>query len=304
MELKFRIKRHPRSGNKPAYQPTQWYNGPGVERKSGAEIMDIFNREMPGVLSSATVGNHGDQARVDAFKDALGKIKNEYPYKGIVENYPYTTPLQPVAKEPISVEVLEEDTLKAAQSLVNQGEKPLVLDMANAFRPGGGSKRGARAQEEELCRRSNLYTALLALSEGKKRFIEEKGAAYIPGVTVFKKGAGDHYAEMVPFFIDVLASAALDLNHERVGPGYEERTKDIIRSQLRVAVHHNHNTLLLSAFGCGAFKNNPNDVARFYKEVFTEEEFSGWFRAVYFAITPGENCETFKRVFPRDTILY
>lgn len=295
---KNRNKRQCRSENNPAYQPTQ-----RVQKKFGSEIMSLFNVKWPDIARSAAVGRHGDQLRVDTFKDTLQQIATRYPYKGTVENYPYTTPLQPLAKAPIAIEVLEADTLKAAKDLVHHGLKPLVLDMANAFRPGGAPERGARAQEEELCRRSNLYPSLLALSGGNARFIAEKGAVYIPGVTVFKKGADGGYAEVAPFSIDVLASAALDLNHERVGPGYAERMKDIMRSQLRVAADHNHDTLLLSAFGCGAFKNDPKDVAKFYKDVLTENEFSGRFRKVYFGITVGQNHETFKKVFPKGTVL-
>ncbi|OJU72697.1 MAG: TIGR02452 family protein [Alphaproteobacteria bacterium 40-19] len=206
---KNRNKRHRRSGKNQSYQPTQ-----RVQKKFGSEIMSLFNVKWPDIARSAAVGRHGDQLRVDTFKDTLQQVAARYPYKGTAENYTYTTPLQPLAKAPIAIEVLEVDTLKAAQDLVNQGLKPLVLDMANAFRPGGAPEAGARAQEEELCRRSNLYPSLLALSEGNTRFIAEKGAVYIPGVTVFKKGAGDHYAEMVPFSIDVLASAAPDLRHK------------------------------------------------------------------------------------------
>ncbi|OJU72698.1 MAG: TIGR02452 family protein [Alphaproteobacteria bacterium 40-19] len=84
---------------------------------------------------------------------------------------------------------------------------------------------------------------------------------------------------------------------------YDAQLKEAMRSQFRVAADHNHDTLLLGAFGCGVFQNDPNDVAKFYKDVLTENEFSGRFRKVYFGITPGQNYETFKRVFPKGTVL-
>lgn len=80
---------------------------------------------------------------------------------------------------------------------------------------------------------------------------------------------------------------------------YEKSVKRIMRAQFRIADRHKHDTLLLAAFGCGVFKNDPGDVARFYKDVLQEKEFCGRFKKIIFGITSQENCEVFKRVFSK-----
>jgi len=47
--------------------------------------------------------------------------------------------------------------------------------------------------------------------------------------------------------------------------------------------------LVLSAFGRGAFANPPNHVAELFKEVFSENEFLGFFRHIVFAIYEDSN---------------
>lgn len=70
---------------------------------------------------------------------------------------------------------------------------------------------------------------------------------------------------------------------------------------------HGHDSLELSAFGCGAFRNPPKHVAELFKAVFNEPEFKNRFRQVTFAIIDDHNAgkahnnasnfEPFKRVF-------
>lgn len=60
---------------------------------------------------------------------------------------------------------------------------------------------------------------------------------------------------------------------------------------LRVAHLHGHSTLILGAFGCGAYGNPPRQIAGLFRDVFAEEEFTGVFKRIVFAIidTPGSN---------------
>ena len=42
----------------------------------------------------------------------------------------------------------------------NAAKKILVLNLANPVHPGGGVRKGSRAQEEDLCRKSSLLLSL------------------------------------------------------------------------------------------------------------------------------------------------
>ena len=59
--------------------------------------------------------------------------------------------------------------------------------------------------------------------------------------------------------------------------------------------------LVLGAYGCGVFRNNPEDVARFWQELLVEEHWGGLFERVVFSILerPGKdgNITPFRRRF-------
>ena len=67
-------------------------------------------------------------------------------------------------------------------------------------------------------------------------------------------------------------------------------TKDKIRTILRIAHFHGHDAVVLSALGCGAFRNPPADVAAAFDEVLREDEFAGAFKKVLFAILDDQNA--------------
>lgn len=211
--------------------------------------------------------------------------------------------------------VTSSDTLDEARKWVTAKHNVAVLDMANQDSVGGDPQDGAPAQEEQMCYRSNLYEALETIAGGRGfrprgvSFIPEFGAWHINNVLVFKENEEKAYALMEhPFYVAVIASAAYkvpphtrpNISFANIQNGdYEKWTKDKIRAQLACAILGNHNVIVLGAFGCGAFKNKPEDVARFYKEVLEEPAFKNAFQAVVFAIYEpggalGRNYHIFK----------
>ena len=69
------------------------------------------------------------------------------------------------------------------------------------------------------------------------------------------------------------------------------------RNILNVAIKNEDDYLILGAFGCGAFRNNPEIVAKAYKDVL--QDYMYCFKVIDFAIIDGKysnNYEIFKRI--------
>jgi uncharacterized protein (TIGR02452 family) len=152
--------------------------------------------------------------------------------------------------------------------------------MASYKHPGGGVIRGAMAQEEELSRRSNLmldlttYDYPLRLNE----FI------YSKDVTFYKDG---NYQLLDSFDCDIITIAAINLNGLPMPKNYES----IMRSKIRTMIVEAHNNgcknLVLSAFGCGVFSNDPYIVAAYFKDELMH--LGAYFDNVVFAIINDRN---------------
>ena len=184
------------------------------------------------------------------------------------------------------VVVANETTLGAARRLCDAGLRPLSLNFANGVQPGGGVLWGARAQEEVLCRSS----ALLPTLDGDPMYdAHRRGPAYessdwlilSPDVPVFRRDDGLSFAEpWSTSFVTCAAPYAPKIGQPRSGDLLARR----IRRLLRVAHAYGFNTLVLGAWGCGAFSNDPTRTARDFRAAL-ETEFAGAFSEVVFAIT-------------------
>ena len=211
----------------------------------------------------------------------------------------------PVASESV-VDVVNEDCIEAAHGLVRHGFNPVMLNMASRRCPGGGVLNGARAQEETLFRRSNLCVSLyqfdeylaglLGIPHGNGHYPMGYNAAGIHSgrMMFFRKGVSEDYALMdEPFECAVVSAAAIshpDLTTEgRLADWAAKATAEKIRNVLRIGLHHGHDSILLGAWGCGAFRNPPDHVAELFKNVIGEKEFSGKYRLIRFAIIEDHN---------------
>jgi uncharacterized protein (TIGR02452 family) len=194
------------------------------------------------------------------------------------------------------LEVLPKDCLVAARELVNAGHSVCLLNMANQHIPGGGYATGAGAQEEDLCRRTDLLKSLPGKYPDKDNGFGEFTVLRSTQVTVFREGQAEGYAFCKPFQLNVVSSAAYNLSHEKKrtykdpkNDDYAEGMKRKIRGQLRAAEEMGDRCLVLSAFGCGAFHNDAAKVAQFYLEVLHEKEFEGVFDIIQFAVIPNSS---------------
>ena len=207
--------------------------------------------------------------------------------------------------------VEKNDCLMAAQRLVQEGYNPALLNFASAGRPGGDVETGARAQEETICRRSTLTRSIYTFDASfasKYGYNHSPGnnyplgnldfsAIYSPAVTVFKEGLECTLMEN-PYQVAVITCAALNLNGRydlKLTPDghLPQRAKEItankVRTIFRIALMHGHDSLVLGAFGCGAFKNPPAEIAKLFHEVMEEPEFKNKYRLITFSIIDDHN---------------
>lgn len=214
------------------------------------------------------------------------------------------------------VSVHNADFLEIARAIATPECVPAVLNMAGRRNPGGGVHDGAGAQEENLFRRSNAFCSLYqfvdyASDYGVPRnagasypIPRESGSIYSPGVTVFRSAESTGYALLLhPYRVNVVTVPAI---HEpalverqgqlRLTDGMARATLLKIRAIFRVAARHEQPDVVLSAFGCGAFRNPPQHMAELFREVLAEPEFAGVFRRVAFAIIDDHNA--FHRASP------
>lgn len=212
---------------------------------------------------------------------------------------------------PTAFEVTGESSTVAARRLATEGSRAAsvaVLNFASARNPGGGYVRGAKAQEEALCRASALYETLLEAPEYYAVHRAERSTFYTdrvihsPGVPVFRDDRGALLE--VPFLAGFLTSPAP--NAGTIRRQEPERAAEIPGALLRrgervleVAALHGYRRLVLGAWGCGVFRNDPGQVAEAFRALLTGR-FADTFERVVFGILdrdPGPRA-AFARAFP------
>ena len=169
------------------------------------------------------------------------------------------------------VTVSGDDSFLAARKLADQipAENVLVLNFANSVSQGGGVRLGARAQEEDLCRTSTLYHSLISeeaypfYSYNRKKHLNEKGsdtAVYSPNVYIIKD---EKYQDIAPVKASVVTMAApINTHNVNAIKILDQR----IYKLFCLAEKLNHKNLVLGAWGCGAFGNEPEDVAELFRD--------------------------------------
>ena len=170
--------------------------------------------------------------------------------------------------------------------LVKSGLEPLALNFANGIHPGGGFLVGAKAQEEELCRSSALYQTIIDdqmyLAHRKRsRSDSTDWAIYSPDVPVFRTDDGTELEQpWLLSFITCAAPYAPAIGKQEAADLLQKR----IHRVLDIAQAYRHSSLVLGAWGCGAFANDPHRTAKNFRQAL-ENDFGGSFSDIIFAIT-------------------
>jgi uncharacterized protein (TIGR02452 family) len=200
-----------------------------------------------------------------------------------------------------TVQVANETTLQAARRLTDLGVRPLALNFANGIHPGGGFLNGARAQEEVLCRSSGLFLTLVGdpMYEAHRKRLRPDStdwAILSPDVPVFRNDDGTELPRpWLLSFITCAAPVAAALGQPESGILLRRR----IHRTLDIARSYEYDALVLGAWGCGAFGNDPHRTARDFKHALTHD-FAGLFSDIVFAITDWSPDRRFLGPF-RDT---
>ena len=187
-------------------------------------------------------------------------------------------------------------------------ESIAALNFASAKNPGGGFTNGAIAQEEALCYASGLYNTQLKHMDYYRHNRECGTTLYTDYAiyshdVVFFRDADNRLLEE-PVTCSVLTLPAVNRGHLRNKE--HNRADEIMKNRMRLSLvlfaSNQAKHIILGAYGCGVFKNNPSDVARWWKELLNEEGYSAHFTKITFAVMDkpgGHNIRAFeKRVFP------
>jgi uncharacterized protein (TIGR02452 family) len=179
----------------------------------------------------------------------------------------------PLARSaPPSIDVRAEKAGSAACRLIQEEgiSDVVLLNFASAKNPGGGFLGGAKAQEEDLVRCSALYGCLAMAPDYYRAnrmhpsFLYTDHMIHSPAVPFFR----DEHMELLarPFVASVITASAPNAGEVlRRDPQAGPAIRAVLRSRalrvLKVAAQHGHQALVLGAWGCGVFRNDPHVCA-------------------------------------------
>lgn len=277
-------------------------------KRNGVEVMNARTKNVSIAKETIEIcknGNYispnGNTVDIKADLD-LAKQFSIYYTDGVPSQaFNVTGPTAPV------IEVTNETTTAAVQRLQALGKHNVVaLNFASARNQGGGFLSGALAQEEDLCRKSGLYSCL----KTKPLFYNANimcddcyytnGIIYSPNVPFFR----DEYDLFLetPYKFSIITAPAPNLNGMKDGPKDGEKYSKTLATRickiLDIAAMNGHKTIVLGAWGCGAFGNPPTLIANMFRAgLMVTPAFEHVCFAVYDIREPPTVYETFKETF-------
>ncbi|MGW0846221.1 TIGR02452 family protein [Streptomyces sp. NPDC002787] len=209
------------------------------------------------------------------------------------------------------IEVTGESSLEAAHRLTatDTAAPVAVLNFSSARNPGGGYLNGAQAQEEALCRASALYACVREARAFYDHHRAHRDPFYTdrvihsPGVPVFRDDRGTLLD--TPYAVGFLTSAAP--NASVVRRTVPERAPELPRALavrtervLETAAANGYRRLVLGAWGCGVFGNDPTQVAAAFRGLLTDGgRFEGAFGHVVFGVLDRTKGAVVRSAFER-----
>lgn len=212
---------------------------------------------------------------------------------------------QPAAGSSTVLEVVNETTVAGIARVLSDGQGPVAaLNFASAKNPGGGFLNGSQAQEESLARSSALHASLLRAWDFYERHRASPSLLYSdamilsPGCPVIRDDGGALLEE--PRLAAFITSAA-----PNAGAAADDRPEelphipDVFRRRseyvLALAASQGYKHLVLGAWGCGVFRNDPGVVAAAFSGHLRSAAWSGRFERIVFSVLDtSATQETFK----------
>lgn len=247
----------------------------------------------------------GKDENIAIFEDTVNKVNSGLVVtNSVTTKHTFSDIIQPTGVVG-ELKVWGTDSVSLIDHLQGISDKLCILNMASRKKAGGGVRNGSVAQEECLFRCSNLFETVVQdfypLADDECLYTED---------SVFFKDF--YYNDMKPIVTDVVTVAAVNLNENSYfdtaqggwvnvpndkPANYETLTKQKIRLMLSLASKKGVSDIILGAWGCGVFKNDPTEMATMFKEIIDE----GYELNVHFAIindhnSVANNYELFKNV--------
>lgn len=214
---------------------------------------------------------------------------------------------RPCPNLPGTIEVCQETTLAGIARLNGEGERSVAaLNFASAKNPGGGFLGGSQAQEESLARSSGLYPSLLQarayydLHRDSTTYLYSDAMIVSPNCPVIRDDEGTlldppHVVTFITSCAPNAGAAASNRPEElaQIPDTFRRRAEYV----LAVAADLGVECLVLGAWGCGVFRNDPALVANTFRDLLRGPTWAGRFRRVVFSIHDGSADQGVIRAF-------
>lgn len=207
---------------------------------------------------------------------------------------------KPVCAE-TRIEVTRELAIAASRRLAEEYTNVTCLNFASAKNVCGGMLGGSLAQEESIGLCSTLYLSQSQFQEeyyainrrDPKQGLYNNTIIFSPKCAVFRDDTSLALLES-PCSINFISSCAVNFgvfqSHGGVASVAKALMRERIENVLNVAMNEGTEALVLGAWGCGVFKNDPRDIARYFAEALDRRgaKFKNVFKHVVFAIGPDD----------------
>ncbi|PXX45455.1 TIGR02452 family protein [Undibacterium pigrum] len=270
-----------------------------INRKQRADIA----QETLAILARGNYMNqHGDEVSI---QDSLTTAKNASVHYLPEELQQILLALSVGERFDTAISVSNEGCLTVARRMASEdGARPLCLNFASPKNPGGGFLGGSEAQEENLAKSSGLYpciaqmTAMYEKNRALQSCLYSDDMIYSPGVPVFR----DNDYALLDHFYHASFITAPAVNLGALKKNDPERVNEVasvmlnrVNLVLALALQHGHQHLVLGAWGCGVFGNDPGDVANYFLQALSPGSvFHGAFKNIAFAVLDKKNTGSFQ----------